>query len=244
MPMIMPEIVVRRLLELGFRELRQNTKALIDLYSQYNMDELGVTYGEDYINKIVEWFKTTDIPVISSWAWNSQQVPCVTVHLSSESEDQDKAALNDYVGNFDTDPDSTTGIGVMTSMIDIGIRANRSSDQVLWLYYAVVYCLFRYKPAFERFGLKLHTFSASDYTKAINQNLDSVWTRFIRFKCTTQSFWAAEEIPTIEEINTTPKILSSPSQDVATTGNIQAVNTSYNEGIKVSRIGTDDDFVL
>jgi hypothetical protein len=72
----------------------------------------------------------------------------------------------------------------------------------------------------ERFGLMLHTFSASDYNKDVNKMTENIWTRWIRYRCTTQNFWVADQYLDIEEINT----------ELA----------EYNLGIRAGRTGDED----
>jgi hypothetical protein len=93
-----------------------------------------------------------------------------------------------------------------------------------------------------RLGLKLHTFSASDYNKDNNKAAENIWTRWVRFRCTTQNFWDADRFKDIEEINTDPAVGLDPASEVSASldVNIDEVDTTSNEGIKVSRIGDDD----
>src|SRR5208282_4698545 len=142
----------------GIKELRKDKKAFYDLFSQFTEYELNDEYGPDYVNQIWEWFSTTKIPVIQAWSFNAQQIPCVSIHLANETEDESKAAMGDLL---DRGRDSEIGTAVFTVMVDVGIHTARGGDQVLWMYYIVSYVLFKYKLQFERLGLKLHTYSAS-----------------------------------------------------------------------------------
>jgi len=149
--------------------------------------------------------------------------------------------MYDLVGTFDQEAE--TGTAAFTAMIDIGIHATRSGDQVLWLYYIVSYILFKYKPMAERLGLKLHTYSASDYAKDSNKMPDNVWTRWIRFRCTTQNFWAATPLSEVDDINTDPAVGLPPASDISATDDvdIDLVDTTANDGVRASRVGDVDD---
>lgn len=244
MGFVMPEIVVSKVLEYGIKTLRANKAEFYDLFSQFTQDELNRDYGERYLDELWKWFSTTKIPIVKAWSFNVQQIPCISVHLANETEDESKAALNDFAGVFSDEGE--TGTGVFTCMVDIGIHANRTGDQVLWLYYIVAYVLFKHKLMAHRLGLKLHTFSASDYNKDAGKMAENIWTRWIRFRCTTQNFWSAEPFFTVEDINTDPAFGLEPASDIAASFdvNIAEVDTTMNAGIRIGRVedeaGEDD----
>jgi hypothetical protein len=239
MGFVLPEVVVQKILDHGIKTLRANKAEFYDLFSQYTQDELNNDYGEKYLNEIWKWFSTTKIPVVKAWTFNVQQVPCISVHLANETEDESKAAIGDFAGVFDAEGE--TGTGVFTCMIDIGIHANKAGDHVLWLYYIVAYILFKHKLMAHRLGLKLHTFSASDYNKDVVKATENIWTRWVRFRCTTQNFWAADRFFDVERINLDPVSGLIPASDVAASNdvNIADIDTTANEGLRIGRIGDD-----
>lgn len=241
MAFVMPEVVVQKVLEYGIKRLRSNKAEFYDLFSQFTQDELSQDYGDKYLDEVWKWFSTTKIPVVKAWSFNAQVIPCISVHLANETEDESKAGLSDLAGVFDEDGE--TGTGVFTAMVDIGIHANKAGDHVLWLYYIVAYVLFKHKLMAHRLGLKLHTFSASDYNKDSNKMTENIWTRWVRFRCTTQNFWEAEHFrEPIEEINTDPAVGLPEASDIATSldVDITQIDTTANDGIIASRVGDDD----
>lgn len=217
MSWVMPEIVVQKVLDYGIKELRKNQAEFYDLFSQFTKAELNSDYGQKYLDDIWKWFTTTKIPVVKAWAFNRQNIPSISVHLANETEDESKASLQD-IG--DEDEYGEIGTGVFTVMVDIGIHANKAGDHVLWLYYIVSYVLFKNKSMADRLGLRLHTFSASDYNKDANKMTENIWTRWVRFKCTTENSWSADRFLDVEEINTE--------------------FSEYNNGIRASRVGDDE----
>jgi|ERR1051325_401074 hypothetical protein len=240
MAFVMPEIVVRKMVDQGIKDLRANKKAFDDLFCQFVQDELGRDYGPEYREQIWEWFSTTKIPVVQAWSFNAQKIPCISIHLANETEDESKAAMDDFAGSFNQE--NETGTGVFTVMIDIGIHANKGGDHVLWMYYIVAYILFKYKPMAFRLGLRLSTFSASDYSKDADKMGNNVWTRWVRFRCTTQNFWAADAFTEVDAVNTDPAIGNPPASDVAASldVDITEVDTTANQGIKAGRAGDSD----
>lgn len=241
MSFVMPEIVIQKVLSHGIKQLRTNKREFYDLFCQFKQDELGQDYGEKYLDEVWNWFSTTKIPVVKAWALNPQLIPSISVHLANETEDETKAAFSDFAGDFDGEEE--TGTGVFTAMVDIGIHANKAGDHVLWLYYIVAYVLFKHKLMAHRLGLKLHTFSASDYNKDAGKMAENVWTRWVRFRCTTQNFWAQDPFMDVEEINVDPAVGLPPAHDIATSldVSIDEVDTTANDGLEAGRIGDFDD---
>jgi len=237
----MPEIVVQKVLEYGIKRLRSNKAEFYDLFAQFTQDELAADYGDKYLDEVWKWFSTSKIPVVKAWSFNAQVIPCISVHLANETEDEGKAGIGDYAGTFDDQGE--TGTGVMTAMVDIGVHANKAGDHVLWIYYIVAYILFKHKLMAHRLGLKLHTFSASDYNKDNSKMTENIWTRWVRFRCTTENFWDAERFQDVENVNLDPAVGLEPAHDIAATPDvdINTVDTTANSGLVASRVGDDED---
>lgn len=183
---IMPQIALQRVIQHGIRQLKDNPAALEEIFNYMHEGDISEDYGADYVDEVKRWFMTTKIPVLHAWTFNTDRIPCVTIHLASEQEDETKASLNDYWGEEDGNQLGTTPF---TVQLDIGIHASKTSDQVLWMYYIVSYILFKNKVYAEKLGLSLQTFSASDWEKRPEYMTENIWTRWIRFRCTTQNFW-------------------------------------------------------
>lgn len=194
MSFIMPEIVVQRVIQEGIKNLRDNPDAFDDIFDTFKCAEMEAAYGQGYIDQIKQWFNDTKIPVVQAWSLNPERIPCYSIHLASEMEDEQKAAIgDDFSGDFiGEDADNNITTGVFTVYIDIGIHADKSGDNVLWLYYIMAYIMFKEKRRAERLGLKLQTWSASDYNRDSQKLAENIWTRWVRFKCTTQNFLDGE----------------------------------------------------
>jgi hypothetical protein len=227
---VMPELVIRRLIDFGIKELRTDRVAFDDLFAQMLDTELNPDFGPQYVEQIWQWFTTTKIPVVQAWSFNAQKIPCISCHLANETEDESKAAMEDLVG---IGQNSVVGTGVFTVMVDIGIHVARGGDHVLWLYYITSYILFKYKPLAEKWGLKLQTYSASDYAKDADKAANNLWTRWVRFRCTTENFWAAEPLKEIDYVNTDPSIGNPVSCDISTSLDVDPnlVDRTANKGI-------------
>ena len=192
----MPQIALQKVLQKGIKELKDNPELLEDIFNYMHEPDIEEDYGETYVAKVKDWFLNTKIPVLHAWTFNSDRIPCVSIHLSNESEDESKAAIGDYWGPGENGEIGTT---VITTQLDIGIHASKNADEVLWLYYIVTYILFRNKLFAEKLGLTLQTFNASDWDKRQEYLVENVWTRWLRFRCVTQNFW--DSISTYQEID-------------------------------------------
>jgi hypothetical protein len=193
MPQIMPEIAIQRLVQHGITYLRSNRVAFDDVFDYLINDEfISTNYGQSYVDKIWTWFNTYEIPVVQAWALNVEKVPCFSIHLSTESEDESKAAMSDFL-RIDEDGNSI-GINVFIVRADIGIHANKNADQVLWMYYILSYILFRNKSLARNMGLILQTFSASEWGKETARLPENIYTRWVRFQCTVANTWSFDDI--------------------------------------------------
>ena len=182
MSFIIPEVVLQRSLAVGIDRLKQNEALFKDIFFQYESElEVKDFYGVDYVDKLWKWFSETKIPVVQAWSFNADRIPCISIRLANEAEDESKAATGDFLGMGDNSDDLA---GAVTVTLDIGLHANKEKDYVIWMYYIVLYILYREKMRFNSLGLQLHTYSASDYNREVKYSMENVWVRWVRFKCT------------------------------------------------------------
>lgn len=196
--MMIPEVALQRLVQIGLKNLRQNRPAFDCIFAQYTSPEMEASYGQAYIDQIYDWFTNTKLPVLQAWSFDPTKVPSYTVHLADESEDESKAAVGDFYG-MGADAEILTGVSTVS--LDIGIHADKSKDHVLWMFYILTYIFYKEKMLGHKLGLQLYTFRASDYNKESKYMADNVWSRWIRFKCTVENYLDGEELigpPSIE----------------------------------------------
>lgn len=190
MAIMLSEVALQRLIQIGFKNLRGNQAAFNDIFAQYNCPEMAASYGQEYIDKIYTWFNNTKIPVLQAWSFDVTKIPGISIHLADESEDESKAGFSDYWG-MGQDNDIITG--VVSVSLDIGIHADKSKDHVLWLYYILLHILYKEKMVGHKLGLQLYTYRANDYNKESRYMADNVWSRWVRFRCTVQHYVDAGE---------------------------------------------------
>ena len=197
MAMVLTEVALQRVIQIGIANLRANPAAFREVFAQYNSPAMSASYGDAYIDKIQTWFNNTKLPVLQAWSFDPQKVPAVSIHLADESEDESKASVGDYFGMGE---DSEILVGTATVSLDIGIHADKTKDIVLWMYYIIVYILYKEKLTARGLGLLLYTYRANEYNKESKYMADNVWSRWVRFKCTVQHYIDGQEYitPTID----------------------------------------------
>lgn len=184
--LVMPEIVVKRTLELGLYLFRNNPDLLDQVFNTYKMPAFSAVYGQNYIDKIKTWVKTTKIPVVFGFNDNVDKVPSYTVHLSPEREDETRAAMEDAWGEDDA---GDIGIGVFKVSLDIGCHGDKSGDHAIWLYYMANNILFQNKLFMEANGLTLVTFGADAHKKDVKYASENIWSRWISMQTTVTNSW-------------------------------------------------------
>lgn len=190
MAVVLAEVALQRLIQTGLSNLRNNPDGFKDIFDQYTSPEMAASYGQAYVDKIKAWFDATKMPVVQAWAFDTTRVPGFSIHLADESEDESKAAFSDHWGMGDENDILT---GPVTVSIDIGIHADKGKDHVLWMYYMLLYILYREKMVGHKLGLQVYTYRASDYTKESKYMADNVWSRWVRFRCTVQHYVPAAD---------------------------------------------------
>ncbi|CAM6003874.1 unnamed protein product [Sphagnum balticum] len=99
-----------------YQSIIPDRKAFDDLFLQFADPELNVDFGPAYRDQIWEWFTTTKIPVVQAWSFNAQKIPCISIHLANETEDESKAAMFDLAG---VGENADIGTAVFTVMVDV-----------------------------------------------------------------------------------------------------------------------------
>lgn len=184
--LVMPEVVVKRVLELGLAALRNNPAPLEQIFKTYTDGPMAPAYGAGYISKIATWLQQTRIPVLYGYGENVEKCPSFSVHLAPEQEDETKSAMGDTMGDSEQ---GRVGVGAFRVTLDIGCHGDRTGDYVIWMYYLANYLLFKSKPAMEALGLQLITFSADPFKRVPSYASEVVYSRWINMQCTVINTW-------------------------------------------------------
>lgn len=190
MSTVLTEVAVQRLVQYGVAKLRQDEAAFREIFS-YLVENpvMARGYGKSYVDRIWQWFTTQKIRTVHSWILSPQTIPCYSIHLSTDNENENYAAINDYYGEGE---EGDIGVAAMNVMVDIGMHASKAADEVLWMYYILSHILFKYKDVARYLGIEIHTYSASDWQKEASKMPENIWTRWVRMRCSVWNTWAAD----------------------------------------------------
>lgn len=187
MSCVMPEVAIQRIVQLGIQELRANKPHFDDIFAYLAENPLmTASYGTAYVDRVWTWFTTEKIPVVQAFLLTPERVPCYSIHLSSESEDESKASISDFYGD---DDDGEIGINSFSVNVDIGIHGSKVAEQVLWMYYILNDILFRSKLRAQQLGIEIQTHSATDWQRENQKNPENIYTRWVRMRVSVFNTW-------------------------------------------------------
>lgn len=93
------------------------------------------------------------------------------------------------------------GQGEFHENIDLGLHGKESDNTVLWIYYLVVWLLFRFKSTLESRGVDIHTFSASEFDRQSKFVQEHIYSRWIRMSGKTTVEWSEEPLPVASQFD-------------------------------------------
>ena len=213
MSYVLAQVALQKVVQAGVKKIKEQPEIIDDIFCEYKHTLMEHSYGVTYIEGIKDWFINTKIPVIQSWSFNPQRVPCVSIKLSNETEKTDLEAIGDYWGPGVL---GEHNVNVYQVNLDIGLHVTKQGDQALWLYYIVSYILFTHKRLLEELGLQNHTFNASENTKGRQYEANNIWNRYIRFSAVVQNFAPGKPFIDINDIRTVFNVDDSADDDNST----------------------------
>ena len=91
------DIIIRTAIVAAINDLRANPWALEYVFSSLTHDELTEkTYGQKEIDKAINWFLSTDIPIVNSLRVDNIRLPCISVALQESTEVENTLADKNY----------------------------------------------------------------------------------------------------------------------------------------------------
>ena len=132
---------------------------------------------------------------------------------------------------------SFRGEAYMTEFVDIGIHSLADQNILIWMYFIVVYILFRYKTVLQQRCMDLHTFSVSDFARKNEMLGNHVYSRNIRMSARIRLSWLTDPMP---QPDTLFSELQVPTGDTATV--VSGPNPDIIEGVEVETF--PDDFII
>lgn len=99
---VMSELTVESVLREGLTALRRNPKILEDVFAQLLTPYLQKKYGDKELNKIKKFFCGKEISVVHAFSQVPSNVPCISIQLLDNPEDESKAHVEDYEDTIET----------------------------------------------------------------------------------------------------------------------------------------------
>ena len=93
----------------------------------------------------------------------------------------------------------------------------------------------------DKLGLKLVTFSASDYNKESRYMTENIWTRWVRVKCTIQNTVSAQREPIQVDTVDVGIIFDADGQPIGDTSGYNGNETDALNGIGFQQLGDNND---
>ena len=160
--------------------------------------------------RLREFFRENQIAIIQSFSDVQTNLPCISIQLASDGEDQGLALTDDFGGidgTFDSDVPARDRIGRdentihANTVINVGIH---TKEQLLtkYLYHITKYFILSAKEDLIRQNFIIATFRGSDFTRDAAWQGDHVYTRFLNISGKTEDSWVNldEIVVQLEEV--------------------------------------------
>ena len=223
MSFTLPDLVIEGAIRKGFDLMSDQVTrdAVIDVVFNFTLADNNIDGGlpGSIVNKytfektrLQEFFASNEVAIVHSFSDVQTQLPCVSIQLQADGEDQGLALADDFGG---------TGAGVLDSgelagysnrpdlniihantVINVGIH---TKEQLLtkYLYHLTKYFILSAKLDLIRQNFIVATFRGSDFSRDAAWQGDHVYTRFLNISGKTEDSWTNldEIVAQIEQIN-------------------------------------------
>jgi hypothetical protein len=90
------DVVLRRIIELILKDLKENPWLVDDILSDFTNDPmLSSIYGQKEIDNAKKWLKDNEISIFLKERMDTEKLPCVTIAIGSNIEDRNLARMAD-----------------------------------------------------------------------------------------------------------------------------------------------------
>ena len=156
--------------------------------------------------RLREFFRNNEIAIIQSFSDVQTNLPCISIQLASDGEDQGLALTDDFGGIDGFDTTGPIGRDENTihanTVINVGIH---TKEQLLtkYLYHITKYFILSAKEDLIRQNFIIATFRGSDFTRDAAWQGDHVYTRFLNISGKTEDSWVNldEIVASLDNVN-------------------------------------------
>ena len=174
--------------------------------------------------RLREFFRRNQIAIIQSFSDVQAHLPCISIQLANDGEDQGLALTDDFGGieSFD----SNGGIGRDENTIHANTTINvgiHTKEQLLtkYLYHIAKYFVLSAKEDLIRQNFIIATFKGSDFMRDASWQGDHVYTRFLNISGKTEDSWVNldEIVVALEEVGVQVFVPATPNAPATTQAN-------------------------
>ena len=160
--------------------------------------------------RLREFFRRNQIAIVQSFSDVQAHLPCISIQLANDGEDQGLALTDDFGGidgTFDSDVPARDRLGRDENTIHANTTVNvgiHTKEQLLtkYLYHITKYFILSAKEDLIRQNFIIATFKGSDFTRDSSWQGDHVYTRFLNISGKTEDSWVNldEIVIALEEV--------------------------------------------
>ena len=227
MSFTLPDLLIEGAIRAGYELLRTSTVELrgqiLDVVFDFEQSAVGKDGGlpESIVRKytqerarLIDFFTENEVAIVQSFSDVQSRLPCVSIQLANDGEDQGLALADDFGGvNGETlGPDQN--IIHANTTINVGIH---TKEQLLtkYLYHLTKYFILSSKLDLIRQNFIIATFRGSDFSRDASWQGDHVYTRFLNISGKTEDSWIDldEVLAGIEQVDINVYVPTPPTDD-------------------------------
>lgn len=245
------DFLLESIIESGIQWFIDNPEAPDQVFGHLKGELLNGRYGQEKIDEIAAYIRRYEINVVQHFSLAHTKLPSISIQLMDASEDTTRSGLGDFerqvdVLNAEQEVVGRSEVGYTSVMdsVHIGIHTSETPDLAKYLYYLIVYILNIFKPEFQKIGVFLGTFNATDVSRLNEYLPENIYSRFITFQCWTIASIDRGAVPIIEQIlgvHLQPdpaKVIATPESEGTSETEQEAIETQT--GLTVCDIRQSD----
>ena len=179
--------------------------------------------------RLREFFRRNQIAIVQSFSDVQAHLPCISIQLANDGEDQGLALTDDFGGidgTFDSDVPARDRLGRDENTIHANTTINvgiHTKEQLLtkYLYHITKYFVLSAKEDLIRQNFIIATFKGSDFMRDASWQGDHVYTRFLNISGKTEDSWVNldELVVALEEVGVQVFVPATPNAPATTQAN-------------------------
>ena len=201
------DFLLEAIIEAGIQWFIDTPEAPNLVFGHLKQGMLANKYGQAKIDEIAEFIKKYEITVVQHFSLAHTKLPSMSIQLMAAEEQTDRAGLADFerqvdIINADNEVVGRSEVGYtsVSDNVHIGIHTEDTPDLAKYLYYLLIYILNVFKPEFQKIGVHLGTFSATDLSRLNDYLPENIYSRFVNFQVWTVASYDRGAVPIIENI--------------------------------------------